>query len=190
MIPSPDAVALVIDALNDIGAPYLITGSIASTAYSQPRATADADFVVDAAPDRLQALFVRLGAEFEHEPQMSFETVTGKTQHKFRHRSTKFLVEIFEARMDDPHEQSRFDRRRRETILNRLTYFPTAEDVVVGKLRWFKQIHRVKDRGDLLLVLKRQWDNLDWPYIEHWCREHGTSEVLQALMAEVQSQRA
>ncbi|MCI0630037.1 MAG: hypothetical protein L0Y44_05215, partial [Phycisphaerales bacterium] len=114
----------------------------------------------------------------------AFETVTGKTQHKFRHPATKFLVEIFEARMDDPHERSRFDRRRVAPFLDRQTFYPTAEDVIIGKLRWFKQIRRRKDHDDLVKVMRRQWSTLDWPYINHWCNQHGTLELLDKLKSQ------
>jgi hypothetical protein len=80
---STDAIGVVIDALNQLGKPYIVTGSIVSSSYSAPRATKDADFVVlidDAEFARLCALLER---DFSQEPQMSFETVTGKVQHKF-----------------------------------------------------------------------------------------------------------
>ena len=83
MIPAPDVVAFVIDTLNETGVTYLITGSIASNAYSQPRATVDADFMVSATPDAFRRLFDRLQTRLVKEPQMAFESVTGKTQHRF-----------------------------------------------------------------------------------------------------------
>ena len=185
MIPSPETVGMVIDALNESGAPYIITGSIASNAYGQPRATIDADFVVNASHDALEAIFRRMSATLRRDPQVAFESVTGKVQHKFRHPETAFAIEVFEANMNDPHEQSRFARRRPETLMGKPTYFPTAEDVIVGKLRWLKRINRAKDRNDLLLVLKRQWDTLDWAYIRRWCGEHTSLSLLEALATEV-----
>jgi hypothetical protein len=187
VIPSPEALAFVIDALNDLGAPYIVTGSVVSNAYGDPRSTIDADFVLQASPDAIAQLRSRLSQQFDPETQMAFETVTGKTQHKFRHKSSKFLVEIFEARLDDPHEQSRFSRRRETTLLGRRTFFPTAEDVIVGKLRWYKQIRREKDWGDLKKVMRRQATLLDWNYVNRWSAEHGTSELLHQLSREVQA---
>jgi hypothetical protein len=184
VIPSPDALAFVIDALNELGASYIVTGSIVSNAYGDPRATIDADFVIDVKHDELKRLRERLNGQFDSEAQMAFETVTGKTQHKFRHHATKFLVEVFEARMDDPHEQSRFARRKLTRLLGRQTFFPTAEDVIVGKVRWFKQIRRAKDRDDIINVMRRQQAVLDWPYLEHWCGQHGTLQLLHDLKQE------
>jgi len=48
MLPEPLAVALIVaDALEALGAPYLIGGSLASAAYGVVRATMDADLVAD-----------------------------------------------------------------------------------------------------------------------------------------------
>ncbi len=185
---STEAIACVIDALNVLGKPYIATGSIVSSSYSAPRATKDADFVVYMEADDLSRLRTLLQGDFDQEPQMSFETVTGKSQHKFRYRRTPFLVEVFEADFRDPHEQARFDRRQEVTLLGRATYFPTAEDVIVGKLRWYGRIRREKDRLDILAVMRFQWSRLDWPYIERWCDEHGTRELMNQCRADVERQ--
>ena len=153
---------MVIDALNDIGSPYLVTGSVASNAYTLPRGTIDVDFVLDVRGDEISQLRGRLREQFVSDEPMAFETVTGKVQHKFRHRSTQFLVEVFEARLDDPHERSRFDRRVIQRFAGRPTFYPPAEDVVIQKLRWYKPLRRTKDRADCIAVIRSQWHSLDW----------------------------
>jgi hypothetical protein len=74
---SRDAVLQVIDALNAIGSPYLVTGSLARNVYAASRSTNDADFVVDMSPELLEALFKELDLHFNREPQMAFETTNG-----------------------------------------------------------------------------------------------------------------
>ena len=179
MIPSPTALIVAIDALNEIGAPYILTGSIVSNSFSEPRATRDADFVISATKEQITKLRERLSEHFVAEPQMAFETVTGKTMHKFRERGSKFLIEIFEADLSDAHERARFDRRWKRSLVGREAYFTTAEDVVIQKLRWYARLGRDKDVKDVHLVLFHQWETLDWSYVEHWCDEHGTRDVLR-----------
>lgn len=181
-----EAVMQVIDALNAMSASYMVTGSLATNTYIPPRSTLAADFVVDMASEKIEQLFRRLSADSVQEPQMAFETVTGKTQHRFRHRGSQFLIEIFEAKMDDPHEAARFERRRTGAVEGRQASVPSAEDIVIQKLRWFKQIRRAKDREDVRLVMAHQWRALDWLYVERWCREHGTLDLLNEIKAEVQ----
>lgn len=182
MIRSPQAVQAFIDALNDEGVAYLVTGSLVSNSYGEPRVTFDADFLIEAAPDAVSRIALRLGPDFIRESQMSFETVTGKVQHKFLHRPSGLLLEAFEL-SDDAHDQERFARRKQVSFLDRTTWFPTPEDVIVQKLRWYALRSRDKDMRDVTFVIARQHDSLDWPYIEKWCREHGSAGHLEAARA-------
>src|SRR2546426_9881410 len=90
----------------------------------------------------LNAAFAQtLGPEFEAEPQMSFETNTGTQRQEFRVAGTLFKVEVFRL-SEDAHDQERFRRRLSVTVDGRQVFFPTAEDVIIWKLRWA----RSKDR--------------------------------------------
>ena len=51
-----EAVVAVVGALEAVGVPYMIVGSLASNFHGIPRSTADADFVVELEPGRLQRL--------------------------------------------------------------------------------------------------------------------------------------
>lgn len=173
----------------NLAPPTLSPGHSPKIIYATPRSTIDGDFVVDMNPEMLERFFKRLDVLFDREALMAFETVTGNTPHKFCHRAATFLVEVFEANLADPHECSRFDCRRSAEVEGRAASVTTAEDVIVQKLRWFKQIRRVKDREDVRIVVSEQWDSLDWPYLEHLAREHGTLELLNEWKQSVERLR-
>jgi len=172
-----DDVALrVAEALGAAGVPFMLVGGFSSNFHGIPRSTKDADFVVQlSAP--LNAAFARtLGPEFEAEPQLSFETNTGTQRQEFRVAGTVFKVEVFRL-SDDAHDQERFRRRQPTVVDGRQVLFPTAEDVIIWKLRWA----RSKDRDDVRAVMGVQQDKLDWPYIEGWCERHGTRALLEEI---------
>jgi len=77
----------------------------------------------------------------------------------------------------DPHDQSRFERRRAVQLHDRRLWLPSPEDVVVTKLRWA----RGKDKDDVRDVMAVQRDKLDWGYIEQWCRRHGTLALMEEI---------
>jgi len=55
----------------------------------------------------------------------------------------------------------------------------------IQKLRWSKGAKRSKDFDDAVAVMGVQGKAvLDWPYIETWCAEHGTLDVLAEAKAE------
>jgi len=143
-----EAAMAVIDALEALAIPYMLVGSFSSNVYGVARGTYDADFVVQMDRPQGTALAQRLGAEFQFDPQKSFETVTGTTRQILTVVGTEFTVELFDL-SDDPHDQERFRRRRRARVTGRDVWLPTAEDVVITKLRWVSLAGRPKDREDV-----------------------------------------
>ena len=173
-----EAVERVIAALRAAGQAHLVTGALASNHYGIERSTKDADIVLETAPGDFAAFAAALGPELTLDPQVTFETITGSLRHIITLRGTPFVIELF-LLSSDPHHQERF-RRRRPAHLARITtetWIPSAEDVVIQKVRW----GRLKDLDDALNVLAVQGDALDFTYIEKWCDTHGTRARLEEL---------
>jgi hypothetical protein len=182
---SVEFVAIIIDVLEKLGIPYMVVGSFSSNVYGQPRSTKDADFVIELSKQSISSIAAALGPDFELDPQMSFETVTATTRYKIKHRSTAFVIELF-LLSDDPHDQSRFARRVIRKVGERSAFVPTAEDVVITKLRWSKQGRRQKDVLDVESVLALRHNELDLPYIRSWCDQHNTRDLFERLLLESQ----
>lgn len=164
------------DALAGCGIAYLLAGSFSANYYGIPRSTKDADFVVQLRHAVGDAFLAKLGGDFSADPQLSFETNTGTYRQEIRHVRSPFKIELF-LLSSDPHDQARFQRRVAVALFERRLWLPTAEDVVVWKLRW----PRSKDRDDVRGVIGVQGDRLDWPYIEGWCDRHGTRALLEEI---------
>lgn len=175
-----EIVGRVIDALNELAVPHMLTGSLASMLYSMPRSTVDADLVVVLQPTSIRQLADRLGPQFRLDPQLGFETVTATSKTVFAFTPTAFRIELFDL-SDDPHDKERFRRRAPIRVLGRDTFVATPEDVVVTKLRWARIARRWKDIDDVTKVMLAQRETLAWPYVEHWCRQHGTTDLLAQL---------
>jgi hypothetical protein len=174
----------VLDGLDALSIPYVLVGSFASNIYGLARATRDADVVVQAGAGMLSELMRLLGPEYRRDPQIQFETITGTRKHFVEHLPTKFELEIFEL-SDDPHDQSRFARRRKAQIYGGESWVLTAEDVLVTKLNWLHRAARTKDMLDVQQVIAVQGDVLDWPYVEHWCDIHGSRPLLEKIRDEL-----
>ncbi len=164
--------------------PYMIVGSYSSNFYGIPRSTKDADLVVHLPSEKWAELPSILPEGIEMEDQMSFEMVTSTRRELLRVRDSLFEIELFRL-SDDPHDRSRFERRQRVEIFPDVGVFlPTAEDVIVQKLRWSLGAKRPKDFADVVAVMQVQGRSLDWPYIAQWCSEHGTLEMLARAKAD------
>ncbi len=174
-----EAVAVLLDALNGLGLDYMVVGSFSSNRYGVPRATKDADFVLNVANDERTYLFGKLPASFRIDSQVSFEMVTGTWRQIITVPEIPFTIELFELSRD-AYDQERFSRRRKSTLVGREAWIPTPDDVVIQKLRWCIGGKRDKDFDDAVAVLGVQGEEkFDWPYIEKWCAEHGTLGVLE-----------
>lgn len=175
-----EAALAVIDALESLGVPYMVVGSLASNLYGIPRMTQDADFVLEIDLPTLRTVADRLGAAFRLDPQMGVEMVTGTSRYVLQVVETPFTIEFF-LLSDDPHDRQRFARRQMVTVLGRKAAVPTAEDVIVTKLRWWREVRRPKDLQDARGILAVQGDRIDWDYVQSWCDRHGTREILDEL---------
>jgi hypothetical protein len=178
------AVCVLLDTLNGLSLDYMVVGSFSSNRYGVPRATKDADLVLRIMTAQREHLFAELPESFRIDPQVSFEMVTGTWRQIIQIPEIPFTIELFEL-SGDAHDQSRFERRRKLTLLGREAWLPTAEDVIIQKLRWSKGARRGKDFDDAVAVMGVQGEkSLDWPYIEHWCALHDTLDVLAESKAE------
>ncbi len=179
-----DAVGFMLDALNERGIDYMVVGSFSSNRYGVPRATKDADLVLRIETAARESLFAALPAGFHIDPQVTFEMITGTWRQIISIPQIPFTIELFEL-SGDAHDLQRFSRRRKLTLLTREAWLPTAEDVIIQKLRWCKGGRRSKDFDDTVSVMAVQGENkLDWPYIEEWCRQHGTLDILAEAKTE------
>lgn len=173
----------VIEAAETLGVDFMAVGAIAAGAYGIPRSTRDVDFLVSIRiPGAVNALIAQLDSCVQFDPQVVFDTITWGRRHIGQSRGTPpFKVELFET-FDGPFVDSEFGRRQRVFVpmLNRSTWLPTPEDVIVQKLRW----GRVKDLEDARDVLAVQGpESLDMSYIGQWCEAHSTGERLREALA-------
>lgn len=175
--------AVVVDALEALQIDYMLVGAYSSNAYGIARATHDADFVVVVQPGQLRALVERLGPDFTLDRQIRMEGITGSVRNVITHQPTHFDIELFRLNTKDEHHEERFRRRCRRRLeeIQRETWIPTPEDVVIQKLRW----KRRKDLDDVVNVLSVSGPVLDWEYINSWAAKHGTLELLEQLRNEV-----
>lgn len=179
-----EAVVAVLDALEAVGIPYMIVGSLASNFHGIPRSTRDADFVIELVPGSLQRLGDALPSDLKLQLQGSFEVVTGTTRYIVELVNSPFVCELF-VRSDDPHDQERFRRRQLVRVLDRVAFVASAEDMIVTKLRWADEAHRAKDREDIRNMLAVRGPELDWMYLQRWSAEHGTAALLEQIRSSI-----
>lgn len=174
-----DSLLALLTAFDRHGIPYMLVGSYSSNFYGMPRMTKDADVVVHLPSAEWARLPDILPEGIVMQDQMSFEMVTATRREILQVSGSRFEIELFRL-SEDAHDRSRFERRERlEIFPGAWVCLPTPEDVVVQKLRWSEKAKRGKDFDDVVAVIATLGpERLDWDYVERWCGEHGTRDLL------------
>jgi len=189
MHAEPVAVTLlVVEALEALGAPYLIVGSLASAIHGVARSTLDADLVADLRAEHAEPLARALSQGFYVDVEAIQEALRRRGSFNVVHLETAFKVDVFVCG-DRPYDREQLRRRTPQVVgekPERAAYFATAEDTVLSKLEWYRLGGGVSQRqwGDVLGVLKVQRGRLDQAYLQKWAEELDVVDLLERALAE------
>ncbi len=134
-----ESVARLVRRLEALGIPYMVAGSVASSHHGLPRATNDADIVIDPAPAALDALVIALGAEgYYVDARVAREALRGRRLFNVIDPETAFKVDLI-VRKDRPFSREEFARRERRDLGGLTVSMATPEDTVLAKLEWARK---------------------------------------------------
>jgi hypothetical protein len=187
--PEPIAVTLiVIEALEIIGVPYVIGGSLASTLHGVARATLDSDLVADLQLQHAQPLVALLHDEFYVDESAVIEAIHQRRSFNLIHLPTMFKVDIFIPRQR-AFDQAQLSHRVMQSIPTepgRTIYIASPEDTILAKLEWYRMGGEVSERQwrDVVGILNVQGEQLDWEYLHRTATQLGIADLLDKLAAE------
>jgi len=178
----------VLAALDRTETPFLVGGSVASSAHGLARQTNDIDIVVDLAIDHVPAFCEAFGSAFYADTDMVSQAVKAGRSFNLIHLASAHKLDFFPIG-NDAFGRSELARRRLTagtiTGLENIE-FPVAspEDTILAKLVWFRKGGEVSDRQwhDILGVARIQADRLDRAYLDKWASELGVSGLLSKVL--------
>ena len=190
MLPEPIAVTLqVIDALEQVGAAYVIGGSLASTIHGVVRTTLDTDIVADLNLQQARPFADLLAGTFYLDIDSIHDAIRKHSSFNVIHLATMFKVDIFIPK-GRPFDRQQLDRRQpwvADPDSGRMIYVATPEDTVLAKLAWYRLGDEISDRQwrDILGVLAVQGARLDMDYMDQWAATLGVSDLLERASYEL-----
>jgi len=178
----------VIAIFEKLGIRYSIGGSLASSAFGIPRATMDIDIVADIKQENVPLLQECLEKEFYADMDMIREAVRRKSSFNIIHLESLYKVDIF-ILQEHPFDLQALARRVQKRVSEdnpQEPFFSTPEDIILNKLKWYKDGGGVSDRqwNDILGVLKVQGKDLDMPYLSEWAEKLNLSALLARAIEE------
>lgn len=176
--------SLFVERLEQIGAPYMVTGATAAILYGQPRVTNDLDVVLtldDRSRAALLAAFPE--AEFYVPPESVIRAEQARSQRghfNVIHLASGFKADVY-LTGDDPLHRWAMERVRRVEWEGRPLAVAPPEYVVLRKLEFFREGGSTKHVADINAI--REITGVDEAAMAPWLADKG----LAAVWAEVRA---
>jgi len=176
-----DLLSRLTPALEFARVPYMLTGSVASSAHGVPRSTRDLDIVIKPTRAQLVALMRQFPtSDYYADEHQAFQAFANQSQFNIIDHSTGWKVDFIIAE-DSEYTRTAFVRRKPINIAGNTVYVASAEDVLIAKLRWAKLSGSERQLQDAAGIVSTQADNLEFKYVELWVRELGLEEQWEAV---------
>lgn len=169
-----DLIKHVVQTLESNAIPYMITGSVASSALGEPRMTHDLDVVVELDGRHVRPLLEAFPAPDYYIEEQAVR-VAIQRDGMFNVIDNKGVGKIdFWMLKDDPLDDRAFSRRTRSPLLDVDAELPRPSDLILLKLRWARESggseRQLRDCKGILEVHRHQ---IDLEEMDHWALRFG-----------------
>jgi len=178
-----DLLRLLVRVLDGMGVPYMVVGSLASAAYGEPRMTQDIDVVVDLAAQQVAELCQAFASdEFYLNEEAALEAVRQRGQFNIIHSTSGAKIDVM-ALPAGPWGRTEIARRQRMQILPDLEgYCARPEDVILGKMVYYREGGSEKHLRDITGILKVSGDDIDRDDVSRWAQDMGLKHIWRAVL--------
>ena len=183
-----DLLRTVIAALDRLAIPYMVVGSMASFVFGEPRFTQDVDVVIDPTESQAVALCQAFASEeFDASEEAARVAVRNRGLFNIIHSRSAHRVDLM-ILPAGPWGRMEISRRQRKQILPDLEgYCARPEDVILGKMQYYREGGSEKHLRDITGILRVSADVVDREYVSRWAEILGLTEIWQAVLARLAS---
>lgn len=177
----PNLVGIFVGPLEDRGIPYVVTGSVASIVYGEPRLTHDVDLILNLREDLLDVFMGLFPLEEFYCPpretillEMGRET---KAHFNLIHHETGFKADCYLTGRDPLHGWAL--EHKNVVVLSsglRMALAP-LEYVIIRKLEYYREGGSEKHLGDIRTMLRVSSDRLDRVFLDGQIKERGLFSI-------------
>lgn len=164
----------------EAGIPYMVTGSIASSHYAEPRFTRDIDIVVEMTQRDVPRVVQLLDDEFHVDEEAIGRAVARRGLVNVFHRQSFVKVDLI-VRKETAYRREEFARRRVANIGNVSVAIVSPEDLILSKLVWIQESGSDVQRRDVARLVQSV-EALDRAYIERWAEELSVASLWREIV--------
>ncbi len=144
---------------------YMLSGSVALSIYTLPRATRDFDLVVHLKEENVAAMIDYFNTGYYIDKDSIMEAIKHKSIFNIIDHQSGFKADFIILK-NEPFRQAEFERRIQTDFYGTPVYVVTAEDLLLAKLIWIQEVQSNLQKDDIINLAAL--DNLDWRYIHSW----------------------
>jgi hypothetical protein len=181
---TPGWIDLFVGPLERLAVPYMVTGSIASMLYGEPRLTVDLDIVVELDATHAAAFLAAFPESEFYRPPLEVvqaEAARDSRGHfKLIHHATGAKADVYLAARDPLHRWGLAQRRRLTTATGAISVAP-PEYVIVRKLEFWREGGSPKHLRDVRGMLAAGLE-LDRGFLDGELARRGLVSAWQELL--------
>jgi hypothetical protein len=185
-VEQTDLLKYAVESLDRLGIEYAIVGSFASGVWGEARFTQDIDIVIkisDSDVKRLCTAFPQ--ADFYVSEAAAHEAVRQLGQFNVIHPASGNKIDFMIAGRADWSKDQLARRHTVQVFPDRTVTVAAPEDVILGKLIYFREGGSDKHLRDIASILQISADLIDRDYIDKLATQLGVGEIWQAVLARV-----
>ena len=175
-----DVFILVVDILNRLEIPYMLTGAYAVSFYGKIRNTHDIDLMISISRPAAEKIHNAFKASFYVDEEMIKEAINRVRMFNIIHNETQTKIDFWLVG-DDEFGREEFGRRKKALISNTAVFVPTPEDLIITKLSWYKKSRLQKHLEDARGICEVQSGSLDLVYINKWAARFSLKNLLKEI---------
>ena len=173
-MPALDLISIFIIPLNRTGIEYMVTGSVASMLYGEPRMTHDIDLIVDLQTEHIPVLLNAFPkSEYYRPPEEVIGVEIARVQRghfNIIHHATGYKADIYLYGSDTLHEWGMKNRQLIEIGSDKVGIAP-AEYVIVRKLEYYREGGFQKHLLDIESMFRIKGDQISLAILEEWIKK-------------------
>jgi hypothetical protein len=182
-VDQAEIIAYTIRILERLELPYAIVGSVASIAYGESRYTHDVDILIELPESKAGELCAAFPApEWYVNEAAVKEALLSRRQFNVIHTLSGNKADFIIPRRT-PWGSQQLSRRREITVTPNLKGFAAhPEDVILGKLLYFREGGSDRHLRDIAGMLQVSGDQIDRDNVARWAEDLGVLDIWQRIL--------
>lgn len=145
--------------------PYMLSGSMAMSVYTIPRATRDFDFVVHLQPKDIKSFVSHFSGEYYCDIDAVTDAINHLSMFNVIDHASGFKAD-FVILKNEEYRQTEFSRRQKVIMAEMEVFVVSQEDLLISKLLWIQEFQSGIQQDDIIQLWET--NTIDKKYIANW----------------------